>query len=285
AFDKTGTLSDGELSMQHTICDGEDHDFALAIAKGLEAGQTHPIAMAIRALAPDIVAETLDHVEYQVGKGITGKRGDHRYWIGKSTDDALQGDIVLHRDGQLIARFTPSENLRPSAHDAVQRLQSAGINTLVLSGDHQSRVDAAATQLNIATAFGDQSPEQKLALIREQQANGRHIAMVGDGLNDAPVLSGADAAIVMGHAPMAALNQAVAVINSGDLTKLPKLLDVTAATKRRIHQNLAWALGYNALAIPLAAVGLINPWMAAIGMSLSSLIVTLNAARRLSWKF
>jgi len=158
-------------------------------------------------------------------------------------------------------------------------LKAQGIALHLSSGDAQASVARFASALGLADAHARQTPEDKLACVRTLQQQGRVVAMVGDGLNDAPVLAGADVSIAIGDGTALAQRAADLVLTSPSLARVPEAIALARRTRRVIRQNLAWAVAYNLLALPLAAAGLVTPWLAALGMALSSLTVTLNALR------
>ena len=165
------------------------------------------------------------------------------------------------------------------AAPALQGLRALGLRVHLSSGDAPDRVQVLARALDIDQAHARQRPEDKLALVRALQAQGRVVAMVGDGLNDAPVLAGADVSLAMDKGAALAQRAADLVMTGPTLLRIPAAVRIARTTRRIIRQNLGWALGYNLLAIPLAASGVVTPWIAALGMAGSSLVVTLNALR------
>ena len=165
------------------------------------------------------------------------------------------------------------------ARDAVRRLREAGLRVHVLSGDAEPAVAALASRLGIDHARGGATPEAKLDALRALQAGGAVVLMVGDGVNDAPVLGAAQVSIAMGGGTDLARGHADGVLLKEDLTAVADAVDLARATRRVMRQNLGWSIAYNLLALPLAAGGLLTPWLAAIGMSLSSLVVVLNAVK------
>jgi len=188
-------------------------------------------------------------------------------------------DVCLGVEGRLVARFKISDELREDATDTISQLTELGLKAGLISGDSEAVVQRTAGKLGIADYHANCSPEDKLEIIRTAQQNGETVIMVGDGINDAPVLAGADASIAPAHGAMLAQTSADIVL-VGDALR-PLLLGILLArqTIRVVKQNLAWAIVYNATALPLAALGYVPPWAAAIGMSASSLIVVLNALR------
>ncbi|WNZ57446.1 HAD-IC family P-type ATPase [Microbulbifer sp. MKSA007] len=171
------------------------------------------------------------------------------------------------------------DKLRDSATTAVEGLTEQGLSVELLSGDQSAEVERLAGRAGIDNYRAGASPEDKLSHMKQLQSDGEKVLMVGDGINDVPVLSGADASVAMMSAADLAQSRADAILLNGDLEVLPKAIELAHKCRRIVRQNLAWALGYNVIALPLAFCGLVPPWAAAIGMSLSSLIVVLNALR------
>ena len=279
-FDKTGTLSDGRPGLDGVATfDGFDADAALSIAAALERTSTHPIAVAFAEVATVAVARD---VEEHPGQGIAGTV-DGRHWrlgqaafAGGASDD---GQLWLGDGDRAFARFSLSEHARPDARAAIDQLTSQGLEIHLSSGDADAPVARFAGQLGIADAAARQSPGAKLARVRELQQTGRVVVMVGDGLNDAPVLAGADVSIAVADGAALAQRAADFVTTGPSLLRIPAAVALARRTRRVIRQNLGWAIAYNVLALPLAAAGLVTPWIAALGMAVSSLTVTLNALR------
>lgn len=281
-FDKTGTLSGARPGLEEVeTFDGFEAPRALAIGAALERDSGHPIAAAFLSAYPTGV-ESADEVETVPGRGISG-RIDGAYWRLGRADFAAgredDGHLWLGDGTRGKARFTLREVPRPDAHAALQALRAQGLVVHLASGDGEAAVQRLADTLKIADAHARQSPEDKLALVRALQAQGRIVAMVGDGLNDAPVLGGADVSIAMGEGAPLAQRAADLVMTGSTLQRLPAAIALARRSRRVIAQNLSWAVGYNLLALPLAAAGWVTPWLAALGMALSSLAVTLNALR------
>ena len=187
--------------------------------------------------------------------------------------------LMLSCNHKPMAWFGMDDTLRPEAAEVIQKLQKRGLKVDLLSGDNLGVVNRVAATLNIDSSRGMASPDDKLDYVRELQETGAKVLMVGDGINDIPVLAGADISVAMNTASDLACTHADALLMAGDLNRLLDAFDKAAQTQRIIHQNTGWAIGYNLLALPLAASGLLAPWMAAIGMSLSSLVVVGNALR------
>lgn len=290
-FDKTGTLTHGRLSLRkiETFANA-DREQALEIAAALERQSEHPIAKAIVAAsvqaftASDVVAMPGHGLEGRVG-GILYRLGNRRYLEGfvaaadwpQPADDSAE--VLLASRERVLARFVLEDELREEAAATVAALKSRGLEVHLLSGDVQASVDRVAAELGIEHAQGALLPQAKLEAIRELQAGGGVVAMVGDGVNDAPVLAGAEVSLAMGGGTQLAHASADMVLLSENLNHLVEGVDVSRNTLSIIRQNLAWAVIYNLVALPLAAAGIVPPWLAAIGMSLSSLLVVLNALR------
>ena len=282
-FDKTGTLSDGRPWLRSIdTFQGTDRDHALRIAAALERDSNHPLARAFID-APDACAD--DHavnVIAHAGKGIEGDIAGRHWRLGQTAfacageDD---GALWLGDGRHAVARFDVGERERHDAHDALGLLRADGIALHLASGDAAEAVARFAGRFGIEAAHARQTPEAKLALVQELQQQRRVVAMIGDGLNDAPVLAGADVSIAIGGGAALAQRAADLVLTSPSLTRIPAAMALARRTRAVIRQNFAWAIGYNLLALPLAAAGLVTPWVAALGMTLSSLAVTLNALR------
>jgi Cu2+-exporting ATPase len=222
-------------------------------------------------------------VVYRAGYGVTGCVGGTRYLLGSARHTGgapgladLAHALYLANDDGPVARFLLADRIRPQAREALELL--AGDKILV-SGDAPAAVAETAARLGIAHHCASQAPDDKLALLRAAQKDGRVVGAVGDGINDAPLLAQADVSIAMVEGSRLAQATADVVFTGEDLRVLARLPAFAAATRRIVRQNLVWAVGYNLVAVPLAASGVLTPWLAAIGMSLSSLIVVGNALR------
>lgn len=295
AFDKTGTLTDGNLSISDVQpFGGLDRDSALKIAAGLEQGSEHPVGRALAAATADPVA--ISGRRNHVGSGIQGEAGGISWRIGKRTfvepvliagvtapafpapADGMQ--ILLAGSDGTGAVFTLRDQRRDGVTTVAAALHDLGINEVaLLSGDNSANVTRFALNLGFDTVLGDLTPGDKLAWIRSHQSAGKRVAMIGDGINDAPTLAAADVSLSFAHATeLAQVNSGLLVLGN-DIGLIPESRRLAAKTRRVIRQNLAWAAAYNFLAVPAAAAGFIAPWGAAIGMSLSSLLVVINALR------
>lgn len=296
-FDKTGTLTRGEmqLTQTHPITQPNTHaplseEQAQAIAAALEAHSEHPIARAFRPFRDaTLQARNLKSV---TGSGLEGTLDGATWRLGKpdfATTSALAPPgngqwLLLSENSTPRAWFKLHDGIREDAAQTVAALQARGLEVELLSGDTQEAVESLAEQLNITTWHAGKSPEGKLARLRELQASGERVVMIGDGINDVPVLAGADVAIAMNGATDLARTRADAILLSPRLMRIFEAIDISCATRRIMRQNMMWSVCYNFSALPLAAMGLIPPWLAAIGMSLSSLIVVGNALRLTRWR-
>jgi Cu2+-exporting ATPase len=295
-FDKTGTLTAGCLSVrsERTLREVPGHE-ALGIAAALECQSEHPIAAAFTRLAAEraIRLPPLRSVRAVANQGLQGTLGGSVFRIGRPAWVAAQaafGDcpelpsdkgmwVLLGDESGPLAWFELDDPPRPEASGVVAALRARGLSLGLLSGDPSAVVPELAAQLGIEQAVGGAVPEEKLRRVHELQRSGAVVAMLGDGVNDAPVLGAAHVALAMAGGTDLAKNSADAVLLGDDLRGLIRAIDQGGRTRRIIRQNLAWALAYNLSVLPLAAAGQIVPWVAAAGMSLSSLLVTVNALR------
>jgi Cu2+-exporting ATPase len=281
-FDKTGTLSDGVPVLGGiTTFDGFDADDALRIATALERDCGHPLAAAFPDRS-DTATCRVAEVEAVAGAGVRGhvdgvawRLGHARFAAGRDDDDG----IWLGDGSRAVARFQLQESPRADAAATVSALHAQGLTLQLCSGDARAPVAHLAAHVGISLASARQTSESKLAVVRQLQHHGRVVAMVGDGLNDAPVLAGADVSIAMGAGAPLAHRAADFVLTGTALMRIPQAIALAHRSQRIIAQNLGWAVAYNLLAVPLAIAGLVTPWMAALGMALSSLTVTANALR------
>jgi Cu2+-exporting ATPase len=303
-FDKTGTLTDGNFECVKTLTFGNlTATDCFILAQALQAHSDHPIASAFGgSIAFDEVDETLkkpinallepgfDQRPQHEAQGLKFEHQGHRFQMGNAEFlskanlpsswpmEALHW-IGLSIDNNVVALFGLQDQLRPDAKDLVNYYKDAGVRTVLLTGDASLHAHSLATELPFDECVFGLNPQQKLAHLSRMQNLGRSVLMVGDGVNDAAVLAQANVGIAVSQATDLARAKADIVITDSDLepVKLAHLLALRA--RRVIKQNLMWALGYNIVAIPLACLGHIPPWLAALGMSLSSLIVVFNSLR------
>jgi Cu2+-exporting ATPase len=293
-FDKTGTLTEGRPVVLRTrvLATSEDEASVLQMAAVLESASEHVLARAFAAHYPSGNIELRD-IKVTSGSGVEAVLRGRRMRIGAASfvaalsgatadvlqEDALQTHVLLGDEAQLLAQFIVGDKLRSDARAAVAAIQAAGFKTIIASGDHAPAVRAVAAELAIDAWHAGLSPADKLQLLQQLHAQGEIVVMVGDGVNDAPVLAAADGSIALDAGTALARASADAVSLGRKLGTINIAIEVARRTQRVIRQNIAWAIVYNATAVPLAVSGMLAPWMAAIGMSMSSLLVVLNALR------
>ncbi|MGB5441273.1 MAG: heavy metal translocating P-type ATPase, partial [Gammaproteobacteria bacterium] len=298
-FDKTGTLTRGLPTVAEVLPTAElDADSCLRHAAALAAESAHPVAHALRERVP-VPGLVTSAVENVPGAGIMAAIAGRQWRLGKpefaaavsACDEDTQTLIanarargqlisVLANDAGVQAVLCFDDPLRPGVERMLAGLQASGVrDVVILSGDAPDSVQRLARQLGIDQAYGGQSPADKLAWTQARQAQGRQLAMFGDGINDAPTLAAADVSISFADATDLANASSDFLILGDDAGALVDARRLARHTRRNIMQNLAWAAAYNLCAVPFAAAGLIPPWGAAIGMSFSSLLVVMNALR------
>jgi Cu2+-exporting ATPase len=305
-FDKTGTLTLGEFRVvELSTADGVSADAALRIAAGVEAESEHPIARGIvktaeerridipaaagfRALPGKGVAATIDGAEYHLGGPALLKAENttvppRLVQAANAATRRAQSAIYLVRGGVSLAVFAVADAIRPESRGAIDALHKRGIEVAMLTGDARAVADAVAKDLGIDTVFAEVLPEDKASKVRELQEKGKKVAMVGDGVNDAPALATADIGIAIGAGTDVAVEAGHIVLVRSDPRDIPRIVTLSRATYRKMVQNLWWAAGYNIFAIPLAAgvlAGqgiLLTPALGAVLMSASTVIVAINA--------
>ncbi len=286
AFDKTGTLTVGKPQVIDyvglaTLSKAE----GLAIIAALESGSSHPIAAAFLAWEGKVFAKNIKNT---IGGGVSGVIGSKQYRFGKVNFALPETTLSVPSNGQWLLLVCESEpvawvklddKLRDSAKPSIEMLSRHQIGVELISGDASDTVEKMSAAIGIQHYRAGCLPDEKLVVIQQYQSQGKVVMMVGDGINDVPVLSGANVSVAMSQATDLAQTKADCILLNADLTILYKAIVFAKRLKSTITQNLTWALAYNGLALPLAAFGFIPPWAAAIGMSLSSLIVVINALR------
>ncbi|MGL5371980.1 MAG: heavy metal translocating P-type ATPase, partial [Plesiomonas shigelloides] len=309
-LDKTGTITEGRMSLVRTDVLTAQRSSAdvLALAAALEAHSAHPIARVFQHLSDTSVnsgspsAYSAEQAEIVTGNGIRARINGTVYRIGhydfacaalantnvatterahRQPSDVPAGvlPVYLANETQLLACFWLQDPLRDDALASLTHLNQRGIQLSLLTGDRSSAADYIAAQLPLADWHKGLSPQDKLDYLQQRQQQGEIVMMVGDGVNDAPVLAGAHLSVAMGSGTDLAKNAADMVLLSDKLDRLPQALHLARRTRRIIRENLAWSLGYNLVILPLAISGMLPPYLAAIGMSASSLIVVLNSLR------
>lgn len=297
AFDKTGTLTTGRMSLTGvTLLSNDSREQCLAWAAALESWSEHPAGRALVAAA-SCVHPVADDVRTVTGEGVEGRIAGRRFRIGKpqfvaalhgkALPDELEGgavsdEMIIVALGDTlgwIALFLLDDVVRHDAPAMIRVLAAGGAKIVLLSGDRPQRVRHTAVKLGIAEYRSGATPADKLAYVRELQAQGAIVAMVGDGVNDAPVLAQAQVSIAPGSGTELAQVGADIILMTDRLAALAEISGSARRTLRVIRQNLGWAVAYNAVALPLAMAGMVTPLVAALGMSVSSLIVVANALR------
>ncbi len=294
-LDKTGTLTVGQPSLvEIQILDPElDQASLLRLVAALEHHSEHPAAKALLR-ATSVLPPPAGAVRNHPGRGIEGEVEGRLLRVGSAefvgvgpTPTGVQmpgGQIQLTPvyvgcGDRLLGVCWLADQPRPAARETITALRELGLEPVLLSGDHAAATAAFARAMGIETSLGGLSPEDKLRYVRERQARGEVVLMVGEGINDAPVLAGADISLAMGSGTRIAQTQADLILMSDRLAALPEAVRQARWTLRIVRQNITWAIAYNGLALPVAASGLLTPWLAALGMSLSSLLVVGNALR------
>jgi Cu2+-exporting ATPase len=290
-FDKTGTLTEHSAGIQHIeTFAGGDPERMLELAALLESRSEHPLA---RAFPPPGTTLPVTEVAAVPGQGLEGCVDGARLRIGTRAfvlgldSEITSGDgiesavqsVYLGSESQLMARFEIAERVRADAPAALAALQAAGIKLAIASGDQPGPVRAAAHRLGVDAWHARLAPAGKLDLVRRMQQDARIVGMVGDGINDSPVLAGADVSVAVGSGTSLAQHAADCILMGPGLGALPAAVTHARRTMQIVRQNLCWAVAYNVVAVPLAVTGMLAPWLAALGMSASSLLVTFNALR------
>jgi Cu+-exporting ATPase len=314
-LDKTGTVTTGRMSLvELTVAEGVDRDEALRLVGALENASEHPVARAIsraalgaRASEGAVTARAAGHAQLPAveefanrdGLGAEGMVDGRAVLAGRPAlladrGMALPPELAAARtvaeqrgetavaaawDGHAQAVFVVADTVKPSSAEAVRELKELGLRPVLLSGDNETTARAVAAEVGIAEVIAEVLPAEKADVVQRLQADGRVVAMVGDGVNDAPALAQADLGLAIGTGTDVAIEASDLTLVSGDLRAAPEAIRLSRATLRTIKQNLAWAFGYNVAAIPLAAAGLLSPVIAAAAMALSSVSVVANALR------
>ncbi len=299
-LDKTGTVTDARLQYSgvqalaagvDTGADGDgDGQAGLAMAASLAAWSSHPLSQALVAAAGQPATVDWREVQELPGQGLQARDASGRCWrlgrvsfVAPGAVHAEAGDgraaVWWGADGSAQLRFDVDEALRPDAVAAVAALRQRGLQVLLLSGDLPARAARMGERLAVDAVIGGATPESKLAEVAAAQARGLKVAMVGDGINDAPVLARADVSFAMGQGALVARAQADAVVASNRLGDLVLALDLARRCMAVVRQNMLWAAAYNTVCIPLALLGWLPPWAAGLGMACSSLLVIGNSVR------
>ena len=301
-LDKTGTLTEGQMTLTGVeAVSGVDQLAMLRLAGSIEQASEHPVARAIAASAEQRVGELPEVAAFVAlpGIGAHGTVEGHEIYVGRGEGDRGQLDaqgallsercaeweslgqtvVIVRRDQAVIGALALADTIRSSAAPAVRQLQALGLRCVLLTGDNETTAQAVAASIGITEVVAGALPAEKVATIHRLQADGRCVAMVGDGANDAPALAAADLGLAVGSGTDIAINAADLIIVRDDLRVAATALALARRTRKTIRGNLAWAFLYNLAAIPLAACGLLDPLIAAAAMALSSSFVVWNSSR------
>ncbi|HEX2162060.1 MAG TPA: heavy metal translocating P-type ATPase [Thermoleophilaceae bacterium] len=301
-LDKTGTVTSGRMQLVDVTVDGTERREALRIVGSVEDASEHPVARAIAAAARSELGELAPVASFanRDGLGVDGVVDSDRAIVvgrpslleqrGLELPDGLEQArrtaeadgrtaVLAGWDGRVRAVLAVADTPKPTSAAAVQRLKRLGLRPLLLTGDNRATAEAVARAVGIDEAIAEVLPAEKAGVVRRLQDEGRVVAMVGDGVNDAPALAQADLGIAIGTGTDVAIEASDLTLVSGDLLAAPDAIRLSRATLRTIKQNLGWAFGYNVAALPLAAAGLLNPLLAGAAMALSSVSVVANALR------
>jgi Cu+-exporting ATPase len=300
-FDKTGTVTEGrpKVAGMYNVSDLTD-DEVLVLAASAETGSEHFLGRAIvnHAREQGLTLLKIRYFRSEPGAGIRARVAGRELLLGnaawlnghgiatqdlnkKLADFAAEGKtpVLMAIDGAPAALFGIADQPRPGAKAAIERLNALGIETVMITGDTEAAARHIAREVGIGQVFAQATPEQKLAILRDFQASGAKVGMIGDGINDAPALAAADVSIAIGSGTDIAIEAADMVVVSGDIAKVVEVVEISARTLRIIRQNFFWALGYNTIAIPVAAAGKLTPMLASGAMALSSVSVVTNSLR------
>ena len=299
-FDKTGTITRGEPSVTEVIAFGAALEAeVLRLAAAVESGSEHPLGAAIVRAARhrEISLPPASGIQGIAGHGIEGTVDGRKVWLGnrrlftrqgiaieaaEATLVALEADgktaMLVGVDSSLLGIIAVADTVKPEAAEAVAALKANGIQVVLLSGDNRRTAEAVARLVGIERVIAEVLPDDKVAVIRQLQSEGQVVAMVGDGVNDAPALAAADIGIAIGSGSDVAKETGSIILIRDDVRDVVAAIQLSRATMRKIKQNLFWAFIYNGIGIPVAAFGLLNPILAAAAMALSSLSVIVNSA-------
>ena len=292
-LDKTGTLTEGRMELTDVIAPGADSSLMLRLAASIEARSEHPIAQAISAASAS--HETVDDFENRPGYGVIGRIGGAEIRVGRRLlfdhiDDAVEAAgataeatgstaVFAGRDGEAEAVLILTDRIKETSAAAVAAFHEQGLSVTLLTGDNQRTAATVGAIVGADNVIAEVLPDDKAAEVRRLQADGHRVAMVGDGINDAPALAQADLGIAVGTGTDVAIEASDLTIVSGDLRAVADAIALARRTLSTIKGNLFWAFAYNAAAIPLAASGVLSPMIAAGAMGLSSLFVVTNSLR------
>ena len=300
-FDKTGTLTNGAPALTDVCpCSGVQPETLVRLAAALEQCSDHPLARAVTAYAQqqsDAPLPPAEDFSYALGRGVRGTVAGaavvcgSRTWLRELGIDTAalaalpdlraqaKTELCVARDGVVLGTLGIADTRKTEAAAVVAQLRAAGKEVWMMTGDHARTAEAIAAEVGIDHVLSEVRPDEKAAAIECLRARGKTVCMVGDGINDTPALAVADCAVAMGGGSDIAIESAGILLPSGNLEKLPELFDISRATIRTIRQNLTWALFYNLVSIPVAALGVLHPSICATAMSASSIGVLMHSLR------
>jgi Cu2+-exporting ATPase len=296
-FDKTGTLTSGRMRLREVrVLGSRDRGACLSLAAALESALSHPVAHALVAARPPSAsaAVALTDIRTVAGAGVEAAFEGRPLRVGSAQFcsevagspfpgpiDSSEPMATMAAQGEWLAAFRFEDSLRPEAAELAQSLRNQGCELVLLSGDRAPVVDRVADALGITRRIAGAGPEEKARFVETLASEGAVVAMIGDGINDAPVLARAHVSIALASGAALAQSQADLVIANPSILAVAQALVLARRTRSIIRQNIAWAIGYNAISLPLALSGVLTPWLASLGMSISSLLVVGNALRLL----
>ncbi|MFD3482008.1 heavy metal translocating P-type ATPase [Streptomyces sp. NPDC058665] len=303
-LDKTGTLTTGHMGVTKVtvVADGLGERTVVRLAGAVERGSEHPLGRALTAYAqrawPDVPLPEVTEFAATAGSGVTGLVDGHRVEVCSPGDDlakslagaladaeaAARTAVRVRVDGVDEALIVLGDVLRPGSYRAVDRLRRLGVEPVLATGDREATAEAVAAELGITEVHARCTPEGKADLVRRLREEDRRVAVIGDGVNDAAALAGADLGIAMGSGADVAIGAADVTLVRGDIESVADAIGLARRTLGTIRTNLIWAFGYNVVTVPLAAVGWLNPMVAAAAMSVSSLLVVGNSLRLRGWR-